>query len=134
VHVYRAALEFLIVRKYPNRSLEGVRGVKNFHRMTLRRYGQEALSRLDGLDLDEILENGDDFCVEDEWTKMIGDWKRVVIFYSIRLILAPLIESIILLDRLVYLKERGYTKSCVVPIFDAHISARNFLLLASKEM
>lgn len=34
-------------------------------------------------------------------------WKRVVIFYTLRLLLAPLVETILLLDRLLYLKEHG---------------------------
>ena len=34
-------------------------------------------------------------------------WKRVVIFYTLRLLLAPLVETILLLDRLLYLKELG---------------------------
>ena len=34
-------------------------------------------------------------------------WKRVVIFYTLRLLLAPLVETILLLDRLLFLKELG---------------------------
>lgn len=34
-------------------------------------------------------------------------WKRVVVFYSLRLLLAPVIETVIQLDRLLYLSEQG---------------------------
>jgi hypothetical protein len=37
-------------------------------------------------------------------------WKRVVIFYTLRLLLAPLVETILLLDRLLYLQELGKNK------------------------
>lgn len=34
-------------------------------------------------------------------------WRRIVIFYTLRLMFAPLIESIILYDRALYLQENG---------------------------
>lgn len=37
----------------------------------------------------------------------LEQWQRVVIFYSIRLMLAPVIETVVQLDRLLYLKEQG---------------------------
>jgi len=42
-------------------------------------------------------------------------WKRVVIFYTLRLLLAPLVETILLLDRLIYLKELGKNSLHMVP-------------------
>jgi hypothetical protein len=46
--------------------------------------------------------------LESEETQMnLLQWKRVVIFYTLRLLLAPLVETILLLDRLLYLKELG---------------------------
>lgn len=41
------------------------------------------------------------------WQKDLNMWKHVVIFYTLRLILAPLVESIILMDRIIFLQERG---------------------------
>lgn len=32
-------------------------------------------------------------------------WKRVLLFYTVRLMFAPLIENVILFDRYLYLKE-----------------------------
>lgn len=34
-------------------------------------------------------------------------WKRVVVLYTLRLALAPLVETLILLDRLYYMIEHG---------------------------
>lgn len=42
----------------------------------------------------------------------LSQWKRVVIFYTLRLLLAPLVETILLLDRLLYLQELGKTRLC----------------------
>jgi hypothetical protein len=37
----------------------------------------------------------------------LEQWKRVVMFYSLRLMLAPVIETVVQLDRLLYLTEQG---------------------------
>lgn len=37
----------------------------------------------------------------------LDQWKRVVAFYSLRLLLAPLIETAVQLDRLLYIYEKG---------------------------
>lgn len=42
----------------------------------------------------------------------LSRWEDVVKFYSLRLILAPLIETIILLDRKMYLLEKGNGLVC----------------------
>lgn len=39
--------------------------------------------------------------------KNLTQWGRVVKFYTLRLMLAPLMETVILLDRLLYLQEIG---------------------------
>jgi len=42
-----------------------------------------------------------------ETLKRLSRWQEVYKFYTIRLMLAPVIETVILLDRLLFLKERG---------------------------
>ena len=37
----------------------------------------------------------------------LDQWKRVVAFYSLRLLMAPLIETAVQLDRLLYIYEKG---------------------------
>ena len=37
----------------------------------------------------------------------LDQWKRVVAFYSLRLLFAPLIETVVQLDRLLYIYEKG---------------------------
>jgi hypothetical protein len=64
-------------------------------------------------------------------------------FYSLRTILAPIIESFILLDRLLYLKEQGESMDAkhgtraqisayLVPIFEPATSPRNMAIIAHR--
>ena len=60
-------------------------------------------------------------------------------FYSLRAVLAPVIESCILLDRLVYLKEQAEVVAGkqritaeLVPLFDPSISPRNMAIIAYR--
>ena len=62
--------------------------------------GRTALRKLD-VDVDEALLDSADVDV------CLGQWKRVVAFYSLRLLLAPVVETVVQLDRLLYLHERG---------------------------
>jgi hypothetical protein len=51
--------------------------------------------------------------LESEETRVnLSQWKQVVIFYTLRLLLAPVVETILLLDRLLYLQEHGKNRLC----------------------
>jgi hypothetical protein len=50
-------------------------------------------------------------------------WWDVVSFYSLRLSLAPLVETVMLLDRCVYLRENGFDAT-IAPIFEPTVSPR----------
>lgn len=56
---------------------------------------------------------------------------RVVAFFSLALMLAPLVETLILLDRLLYLEEQGFYAE-LLPIFSPELSPRNLVLVATK--
>ncbi|CAH2090102.1 unnamed protein product [Euphydryas editha] len=51
-------------------------------------------------------------------------WKKIALFYLIRLCLAQVIESVILLDRLLYLYENGFVNVYLVKLFDPILSPR----------
>jgi hypothetical protein len=56
--------------------------------------------------------------IESEETQLdLLQWKRVVVFYTLRLLLAPLVETILLLDRVLYLKELGKNGLCSQMVF-----------------
>lgn len=58
-------------------------------------------------------------------------WWEVVTFYSLRLAMAPVIETVILLDRQLFLYENGHN-SIMLPIFDPLLSPRNQVIVAVK--
>lgn len=51
-------------------------------------------------------------------------WKRLVMFYLVKLCLAQVVESVILLDRIVYLYENNFEKVYLVKLFDPVLSPR----------
>ncbi|XP_052742110.1 probable methyltransferase-like protein 25 isoform X2 [Bicyclus anynana] len=59
-------------------------------------------------------------------------WKRIVLFYFVRLCLAQVIESVILLDRLLYLCQNGFEKCYLVKLFDPVISPRCHSVVAVR--
>ncbi|XP_013136332.1 PREDICTED: uncharacterized protein LOC106101592 isoform X3 [Papilio polytes] len=59
-------------------------------------------------------------------------WKQIVMFNLLRLCLAQVIESVVLLDRLLYLLENGYRKSYIVKLFDPVMSPRCHSIVAVR--
>lgn len=53
-------------------------------------------------------------------------------FYTIRLKFSRIVEYIIALDRIIYMKEQGVNKIELIKIFDERFSVRNLLIYASK--
>ena len=74
--------------------------------------------------------NGRDVWV---WQDLVGP------FYALRAVLAPVIESYILLDRLLYVKEEAEVAKGsslitaeLVPVFEPSISPRNMAIVAHR--
>ncbi|XP_061376922.1 probable methyltransferase-like protein 25 [Danaus plexippus] len=59
-------------------------------------------------------------------------WKKIVMFYLLRLCLAQVIENVILLDRLLFLLENGFQKCFLVKLFDPVTSPRCHGLVAVR--
>jgi hypothetical protein len=75
------------------------------------RYIKLGLQRL-GLDSDvteEILEKAE---------ALLNHWRAVVAFYTIRLSLSPAVETLLLLDRQLYLYEQGMCKQIQSNLFN----------------
>ncbi|KAF5273060.1 hypothetical protein FQR65_LT04802 [Abscondita terminalis] len=60
--------------------------------------------------------------------------KQLYVFHMLRCMLAPVIESLILLDRLLFLYENGHESALLVHLFDAVVSPRCYGLIAFKNM
>ncbi len=76
---------------------------------------------------------------------LVGDgWRKVAMFFMLRLALAPCVESLVLLDRAIFLIEQSTTATSththrpvqvwLIPIFDPTISPRNIVLIAKTIM
>ncbi|KAM7053554.1 methyltransferase-like protein 25B isoform 2-T3 [Molossus nigricans] len=122
-HCYRAALEMVIRRAQPELRRPGVQGIPRVHELKIEEYVQRGLQRV-GLDPQLPLNLA-------ALQAHQAQENRVVAFFSLALLLAPLVETLILLDRLLYLQEQGF-HSELLPIFSPELSPRNLVLVATK--
>ncbi|XP_004778535.1 protein RRNAD1 isoform X1 [Mustela putorius furo] len=122
-HCYRAALETVIRGARPELRRPGVQGIPRVHELKIEEYVQRGLQRV-GLDPRLPLNLA-------ALRAHLSQENRVVAFFSLALLLAPLVESLILLDRLLYLQEQGFHAE-LLPIFSPELSPRNLVLVATK--
>ncbi|XP_048009505.1 protein RRNAD1 isoform X3 [Megalobrama amblycephala] len=122
-HCYRAILESIIRAERPHMRRPGVQTVKKAHALSFSEYACLALPRV-GLPADLPY---DPVCVD----SMLAHQGKVVAYFSLVLLLAPLVETLVLLDRMIFLQERGF-QSELIPLFDAAFSPRNLVLVAVK--
>ncbi|KAL0850815.1 hypothetical protein ABMA28_006738 [Loxostege sticticalis] len=124
IHAYRAALERILVEIDPKLKHAPVRSIKHSNNLTFERYCSLAFERL-------TLPLPKDPSVLARAHVDLQQWRRVVIVYTLRLALAPLVESVILLDRMLFVLEQGL--SCEIrPVFDPKISPRNHIMIARR--
>lgn len=100
VHSYRAAIEKIICKYWPEMKHSGLKSIKKLS--SFREYCRDAVINL-GIQIPESEIDAVD-TVEN-----LNKWKNVVIFYTLRLMFAPLVESVILYDRMLFLLENGKT-------------------------
>ncbi|XP_007535598.1 methyltransferase-like protein 25B isoform X2 [Erinaceus europaeus] len=122
-HCYRAALETVIRQAQPELRRPGVQGIPRVHELKIEEYVQRGLQRV-GLDPQTPLNLA-------TLQAHLAQENRVVAFFSLALLLAPLVETLILLDRLLYLQEQGFHAE-LLPIFNPKLSPRNLVLIATK--
>ncbi|XP_060516155.1 methyltransferase-like protein 25B [Cylas formicarius] len=123
VHSFRAALEVLMVKTDLKLAHSQTANVKYHKDMCFDEYCKKGLR-----DVYQKINKGD---IESYQSIVNDTWTKVVIFYSIKILIAPLIESIILYDRLLYVLE-SKSDCDIVPAFDCKISPRNHILYATK--
>ncbi|XP_013910877.1 PREDICTED: protein RRNAD1 [Thamnophis sirtalis] len=120
-HCYRARLETLIRAIDPTKKRLGVQAIPKAHQMTFEQYARQGLERV-GMSPRGPLEPASP-----------AQQRQVVVFFSLAHLLAPLVETLILLDRMIYLQEQGFP-CALVPLFDPALSARNLVLVAAKKV
>uniref|UniRef100_A0A2A4JAH1 Methyltransferase domain-containing protein n=1 Tax=Heliothis virescens TaxID=7102 RepID=A0A2A4JAH1_HELVI len=123
IHAYRAALERILVDHNPKLKHAPVRSIKHSDTMTFEKYCAQALERINiPLTSPALLSRG---------YRELSQWRRVVVLYTLRLALAPLVETVVLLDRVLYVLEHGI--SCEIrPVFDPKLSPRNHIIIAKR--
>ncbi|XP_059423982.1 protein RRNAD1 [Carassius carassius] len=122
-HCYRAILESIIRAERPDMRRPGVQTVRKAHDLSFSEYARLALPRV-GLPADLPFDS-------DAVDAMLAQQGRVVAYFSLVLLLAPVVETLVLLDRMIFLQERGF-QSKLIPLFDAAFSPRNLVLVAVK--
>ncbi|KAM4690092.1 methyltransferase-like protein 25B isoform 3-T4 [Rhinophrynus dorsalis] len=122
-HCYRAVLETIIRSKDPTMKRAGVQTIKKAHELPFKEYARQGLKRV-GLDPDTPL---NEVLVE----QLLSQQQNVVAFFSLALLLAPLVETLILLDRMIFLQEEGFHCD-LIPLFKPRFSPRNLVLVATK--
>ncbi|XP_052898851.1 methyltransferase-like protein 25B [Anopheles moucheti] len=124
VHAYRAAIESIIIRVRPDLKHSGLKGGIKATEVSFAEYCQHAIA---GLGI--IIPEKD---IQSQETQLnLSRWEEVVKFYTIRLMFAPLIETIILYDRLLFLLEKG-VQTRIDVLFDPYLSPRNHVITAYK--
>lgn len=98
VHSFRAEIERIIQKYWPDKKHSGLKSIKKL--TTFSDYCKQAVTHLH-IDIPEHEINS----METE--RNLLNWKNVVIFYTLRLMLAPLVESVILYDRFLHILENG---------------------------
>ncbi|XP_050986445.1 protein RRNAD1 isoform X2 [Labeo rohita] len=122
-HCYRAILESIIRAERPDMRRPGVQTVKKAHALSFSEYACLALPRV-GLPADVQFDPAD-------VDAMLAHQGKVVAYFSLVLLLAPVVETLVLLDRMIFLQERGF-QSKLIPLFDAAFSPRNLVLVSVK--
>ncbi|XP_024124235.1 protein RRNAD1 [Oryzias melastigma] len=122
-HCYRAMLETFIRDAKPDLRRAGIQTIRKSHSLTFTEYARLGLARV-GLPPDLPLD-------PERVEAMLKQQRRVVVYFSLTMLLAPVVETLVLLDRMIYLQENG-VDSQLVPLFNPNFSPRNFVLVAMK--
>lgn len=122
-HCYRAILETFIRDTRPDLRRAGIQTIKKAHLLPFTEYARLGLPRV-GLPPDLPLD-------QERVEAMLKQQNKVVVYFSLTLLLAPVVETLVLLDRMIYLEENG-VESQLIALFNPNFSPRNFVLVAVK--
>nr|CAB3265791.1 protein RRNAD1-like [Phallusia mammillata] len=124
MHCYRAALGTILRKLHPDMVRLPVQTIKKAFNLSFVEYVALAFKKLK-------LSAPNEVDVQ-EAESLLSQWVHVVIYFCLCLMVAPTVESIILLDRMIYLKEHGL--NCEIKsLFEPKLSPRCFAIIASKD-
>eukprot|EP00965_Chrysotila_dentata_P140847 4656329-Pleurochrysis_carterae.AAC.4 len=144
-HGRRAVLEYVMRRGLCRDSDAVIRAFEQsaVKRIPGRKWGS-AIKGADALPFDEYvssslehlslppLSESEKAELMDKCRGMLGQWRRVVVLFTLRLMLAPLWEALIVIDRYLFLREHGHA-AAMVPLFDQLLSPRTFAVIGLKK-
>lgn len=96
---------------------------------------QNKVSQTEKEDMDKLTE------FHDEFERQNQGFKKISIYWALRTMLSPVIESLILVDRLIYIEEQQQelfgsgdvgVNLMLFPLFNPILSPRNFVLVATN--
>ncbi|XP_059045111.1 probable methyltransferase-like protein 25 [Achroia grisella] len=128
--LYRALLEVVIKKYLPNVPLPDGK----LKRITPNKYNdfREYIKIADSVLKIKLFDILPECHLTDIEENLDSLWEKVVLFYLLRLCLAQVIESVILLDRILYLYESGFDKVFLVKLFDPVLSPRCHSIVAVR--
>ena len=128
IHAYRAVLEVVLRELDPTLVRPGLGSLKGGWAMPFGEYARTALARL---------EIASERVAQVEWAKyealVATAWEDVAKFFCVRVVLAPVLETVLLYDRTAWLRERGF-RAGLHALFDPALSPRNLALCAVREL
>lgn len=140
-HFYRTVLETALVKHFPNGHNFNIRGLPRKKSQSFKEYCGLAVKRImtqkqktnestatgsAGIDVDQFLEQ-----LQAMYTELQPYNPHVNATLLLRSVLSPVLESFLLMDRWLYLKESG-TSPYLIPIFNETLSPRNVAVVAFK--
>lgn len=126
VHCYRAVLEWLLVNSsmpeiHDERELLSVHSVTPTKTMTFEEYAKKALVKYPHV-LEQVLQQvGADANAKEVLNSVDVEWSRRLVMLCLRLLFAPIVEHVVIADRMHFLRERGH-RIHRVPLFEPKIS------------
>lgn len=127
VHAYRSILEAILEQNRPEWRRRTLPKIRSAGKVDFNRYAQRAIRILnkDGSLDKTVFENS-------EAKRMLERSNQVTAFVCIRTLLGPLCETLLLLDKLLYVCQQVRGHAALFPLFDPHLSPRCFVLMATK--
>lgn len=123
---YRAMLETLIAKRYPSYE-NSIQVGRSKNTKDFIEYVRSVRSKTD-INFDSISDE-ELITLEESFEE---HRLQINLFYLLRMTFAPVIETLILLDRLLYLREQKISNSFLVKLFDPIVSPRCFAVVAVK--
>eukprot|EP00026_Physarum_polycephalum_P007483 Phypoly_transcript_07545.p1 GENE.Phypoly_transcript_07545~~Phypoly_transcript_07545.p1 ORF type:complete len:497 (+),score=58.29 Phypoly_transcript_07545:102-1592(+) len=138
-HFFRTLLETALVQHFPTGHQFNIRGLPRKKSSTFQDYSRLAVSRMikqlpkDSPNSFHTQTQSLTATLDKLYNELQDFYQHVNVTLLLRSIMAPVLESFILLDRFCYLKEGGAFPS-LVPLFDEALSPRNMAIIAFKSM